>query len=54
MTTSTQKYRYAVLGEGRQGTAAAYDMALCGQAHSVVSDYDLAVAQTAPAGSTGC
>jgi lysine 6-dehydrogenase len=41
-----QLYRYAVLGAGRQGTAAAYDMACCGQARSVViGDYDLAVAQ---------
>jgi lysine 6-dehydrogenase len=39
-------YRYAVLGGGRQGTAAAYDMALRGNAHSVViGDYDLSAAQ---------
>jgi lysine 6-dehydrogenase len=39
-------YRYAVLGAGRQGTAAAYDMALRGDALSVVlGDCDLAVAQ---------
>lgn len=43
---SEKLYRYAVLGAGRQGTAAAYDMALRGQAQSVtIGDYDLAVAQ---------
>jgi lysine 6-dehydrogenase len=43
-------YRYAVLGAGRQGTAAAYDMALRGQAQSVViGDYDLSVAQASAA-----
>ncbi|MFN8456581.1 MAG: hypothetical protein U0401_18255 [Anaerolineae bacterium] len=34
------------MGAGRQGTAAAYDMALRGQAQSVIiGDYDLTVAQ---------
>jgi len=49
MTTSAlNRYRYAVLGAGRQGTAAAYDMALRGQAQSVViGDYDRAIAQAA-------
>ena len=49
MTTSAlNRYRYAVLGAGRQGTAAAYDMALRGQAQSVViGDYDQAIAQAA-------
>ena len=41
-------FRYAVLGAGRQGTAAAYDLALRGQAQSVVvGDYDLSIAQAA-------
>lgn len=45
---SNSTYRYAVLGAGRQGTAAAYDMAQRGQAQSVViGDYDLAAAQAA-------
>ena len=39
---------YAVLGAGRQGTAAAYDMARWGNAHSVVvADYDAFAAQKA-------
>jgi lysine 6-dehydrogenase len=41
-------YTYAVLGAGRQGTAAAYDMARWGDASRVVlADYDLAVARRA-------
>jgi lysine 6-dehydrogenase len=41
-------YTYAVLGAGRQGTAAAYDMARWGQAGRVVlADHDLEVAQRA-------
>lgn len=41
-------YTYAVLGAGRQGTAAAYDMARWGDARCVVlADYDLAVARRA-------
>jgi lysine 6-dehydrogenase len=41
-------YTYAVLGAGRQGTAAAYDMARWGDAHRVVlADYDLEVARQA-------
>jgi lysine 6-dehydrogenase len=39
-------YRYAVLGAGRQGTAAAYDMALRGDALSVVvGDRELRIAR---------
>ena len=39
---------YAVLGGGRQGTAAAYDMAKWGEAETVlIGDIDLAVAQKA-------
>jgi lysine 6-dehydrogenase len=41
-------YTYAVLGAGRQGTAAAYDMARWGEAGRVVlADLDLEVAQRA-------
>jgi lysine 6-dehydrogenase len=41
-------YTYAVLGAGRQGTAAAYDMARWGEAGRVVlADHDLAVARRA-------
>jgi lysine 6-dehydrogenase len=41
-------HTYAVLGAGRQGTAAAYDMARWGGARRVVlADYDLAVARRA-------
>jgi lysine 6-dehydrogenase len=41
-------YTYAVLGAGRQGTAAAYDMARWGDARRVVlADYDLEVARRA-------
>ena len=41
-------YSYAVLGAGRQGTAAAYDMARWGDAHHVIlADYDLEVAHRA-------
>jgi lysine 6-dehydrogenase len=41
-------HTYAVLGAGRQGTAAAYDMARWGEARRVVlADYDLEVAQRA-------
>jgi lysine 6-dehydrogenase len=41
-------YTYAVLGAGRQGTAAAYDMARWGEAGRVVlADLDLEVAQLA-------
>lgn len=37
----TQKYRYAVVGAGRQGTAAAYDMVKWGDAESVLlADFD--------------
>jgi lysine 6-dehydrogenase len=37
----TEQYRYAVIGAGRQGTAAAYDMAKWGSAESVLLlDYD--------------
>jgi lysine 6-dehydrogenase len=41
-------YTYAVLGAGRQGTAAAYDMARWGDASRVLlADYDLEVARRA-------
>ncbi len=43
-------FRYAVVGAGRQGTAAAYDMALRGGAGSIVlADADRAVAERAAA-----
>ena len=39
-------YTYAVLGGGRQGTAAAYDMAVWGEAERVlVADIDTDVAE---------
>ena len=39
-------YTYAVLGAGRQGTAAAYDMVRWGDARRVLlADYDLEVAR---------
>lgn len=39
-------YRYAVVGAGRQGTAAAYDMAKWGDAaHVLLADYDIKVAE---------
>jgi len=42
------KYTYAVLGAGRQGTAAAYDMARWGDARRVfLADYDLEIARRA-------
>ena len=41
-------YTYAVLGAGRQGTAAAYDMARWGDAQRItLADYDLEVARRA-------
>lgn len=41
-------YRYAILGSGRQGTAAAYDIAMHGDAEMIlVADADLAQAQRA-------
>lgn len=41
-------YRYAVLGSGRQGTAAAYDLAVRGDADAVLlGDLDLALARSA-------
>ena len=46
--TGFRGFRYAVLGAGRQGTAAAYDLALRGQAQSVtIGDYELSLAQAA-------
>lgn len=43
-------YKYVVLGAGRQGIAAAYDLAVFGQAESLtLLDIDLAVAQAAAA-----
>jgi lysine 6-dehydrogenase len=43
-------YTYAVLGSGRQGTAAAYDMARWGDARRVIlADYDIDVARRAVA-----
>ncbi len=47
-TTQTSKYTYAVLGAGRQGTAAAYDMAKFGNARKVVlGDVDARLAKAA-------
>ena len=41
-------YTYAVLGAGRQGTAAAYDMARWGEASRVfLADYNSEVARQA-------
>jgi len=41
-------YRYAILGSGRQGTAAAYDLAMHGDADSIVlADLDRGIAQSA-------
>ncbi len=41
-------FTYAVLGAGRQGTAAAYDMARWGDAQRItLADYDLEVARRA-------
>ena len=41
-------YQYAVVGAGRQGTAAAYDLAVNGEAsHIILADYSLEVAQQA-------
>lgn len=41
-------YNYAVLGAGRQGTAAAYDMARWGDARRVLlADYDIEIARNA-------
>jgi lysine 6-dehydrogenase len=41
-------YNYAVLGAGRQGTAAAYDMARWGDArHVILADYDIDIARNA-------
>lgn len=41
-------YNYAVLGAGRQGTAAAYDMARWGDARRIIlADYDLEIARKA-------
>lgn len=43
-------FKYAVLGAGRQGTAAAYDLARWGDAERVIlADYDLEVARHAAA-----
>jgi len=43
-------YVYAVLGSGRQGTAAAYDMARFGEAKQVLlADLDLGVARKSAA-----
>ena len=42
------QYTYAVIGAGRQGTAAAYDMARWGDARKVIlADRDLAIAERA-------
>ena len=44
----TEQYNYVVLGSGRQGTAAAYDMATWGDAKKVIlADIDFEVAQKA-------
>jgi lysine 6-dehydrogenase len=45
---TTMSFKYAVLGAGRQGTAAAYDMARWGDAqHITLVDFDLDVARRA-------
>ncbi len=42
------EYKYVVLGAGRQGTAAAYDLAMRGSAESIVlADLDLNTAENA-------
>jgi len=47
-TGQAHKYAYAVLGAGRQGTAAAYDMAKFGSASKVkIGDVDLREARRA-------
>ena len=47
-TGQAQKYAYAVLGAGRLGTAAAYDMAKFGHASRVtIGDVDLRQARRA-------
>ncbi len=46
--SSTLAYRYIILGAGRQGTAAAYDLARFGEAAQItLADIDLAAAQKA-------
>jgi lysine 6-dehydrogenase len=48
MKTNTPPYTYLILGAGRQGTAAAYDLALHGEAGKIImADADLKVAQQA-------
>jgi lysine 6-dehydrogenase len=48
MNDQEQNFVYAVLGAGRQGTAAAYDMAKFGSARKIVlGDIDLAAAENA-------
>jgi lysine 6-dehydrogenase len=48
MKTNTPPYTYLILGAGRQGTAAAYDLALHGQARKIImADADLNFAQQA-------
>jgi lysine 6-dehydrogenase len=50
VTTVQKQYTYAVLGAGRQGTAAAYDMARWGDARRVIlADRDETIAQKAAA-----
>ena len=47
-TAKAEKHKYAVLGAGRQGTAAAYDMARFGHASKVtIGDDDLRRARRA-------
>lgn len=46
--TNTAQFRYLILGAGRQGTAAAYDLARFGQAAAVtLADYDVEIARQA-------
>jgi lysine 6-dehydrogenase len=48
MKTNTPPYTYLILGAGRQGTAAAYDLALHGEAGKIImADSDLKVAEQA-------
>ena len=50
MSDATGEYKYGVLGAGRQGTAAAYDLAVRGEAASIVlADVDQGRAEAAAA-----
>jgi len=50
VSDATGEYKYGVLGAGRQGTAAAYDLAVRGEAASIVlADVDQGRAEAAAA-----